>query len=195
MQDINALITFSSRTGATEKLALAVALGAVQARANIRLRWLREDVEDQTVDLVSGWRENRDRMAKEYIAPREVDFLWADVLAIGLPARGGGSSPELKTYLDALRALQSAGKLHGKVGTAFTAGSTGSGSTDPPLVSLCSVLAGLDLVLVPPCLTTTENAVESARLLGRRLTEVAREFRQTERTNQASRNPPAESGL
>src|ERR1700689_3551147 len=102
MQDINTLVTFSSRTGATEKLALAAALGAVQARSNIRLRWLRENVASQTVAGVAGWRENRDRMAREYIAPREIDFLWADVLVIGMPASGGASSPELKTYLDAL---------------------------------------------------------------------------------------------
>jgi NAD(P)H dehydrogenase (quinone) len=180
MQDINTLVTFSSRTGSTERLALAAALGAVQARANIRLRWLRENVDDQTVDRVSGWRENRDRMAKEYIAPREVDFLWADVLVIGIPARDGVSSPELKTYLDGLKALQSAGKLSGKVGTAFTAESTGTGRGDSALVSLCSVLAGLDLILVPPDPAATGNAVESARLHGRRLTEVARDLKQAD---------------
>src|SRR5580698_6093747 len=141
MQDINTLVTFSSRTGETERLALAAALGAVQARSLIRLRWLREDVGDATIDSVPGWRENRARMAKEYIAPREIDFLWADVLVLGLPARDGVSSPELKTYLDALMALQAAGKLHGKVVTAFSAEGDGA------LVSLGSVFEGLDLVL------------------------------------------------
>src|SRR5580658_7147113 len=115
MQDINTLVTFSSRTGETERLALAAALGAVQARSLIRLRWLRENVDDRTVDSVPEWRENRARMAKEYIAPREIDFLWADVLVLGMPARDGGSSPEWKSYLDALQVLESAGKLHGKV--------------------------------------------------------------------------------
>jgi multimeric flavodoxin WrbA len=166
MQDINTLVTFSSRTGATEKLALAAALGAVQARSNIRLRWLRENVASQAVAGVAGWRENRDRMAREYIAPREIDFLWADVLVIGMPARGGASSPELNIYLDALGALNEAGKLHGKVGTAFTADST--------LVSLCSVFDGLDLILVPPDAAAAGSALETARLHGRKVTEVAR---------------------
>jgi NAD(P)H dehydrogenase (quinone) len=170
MQDINTLVTFSSRTGSTEKLALAAALGAVQARANIRLRWLRENVDDQTIESLSGWRENRNRMAREYIAPREIDFLWADVLVLGMPARDGASSPEWKTYLDALQVLESAGKLHGKVATAFTA--------DAALVSLCPVLAGLDLILLPPEVTATGNIVDSARLHGRRVTEVARSLRQ-----------------
>ena len=67
MQDINTLVTFSSRTGSTETLALAAALGAVQARSLIRLRWLRENVDDETVNQVAEWRANRDRMAREYI--------------------------------------------------------------------------------------------------------------------------------
>ncbi len=159
MQDINCLVTFASRTGATEKLALEAALGAVQARAFIRLRWLHENVDDATIDGMEGWRENRERMAWEYIAPREIDFLWADVMVIVLPARHGVASPELQTYLDGLKSLQSAGKLRGKVGTAFTSG----------MVSLCSVLAGLDLMLVAP-----DDGVERALLLGRRVTEAAR---------------------
>jgi multimeric flavodoxin WrbA len=162
MQDINTLVTFSSRTGETERLALAAALGAVQARSLIRLRWLRENVDDRTIDSVPEWRENRDRMAREYIGPREIDFLWADVLVLGMPARDGVSSPEWKTYLDGLMMLQSAGKLHGKVATAFTAGS------DAALVSLCPALAELDLILVPPDPTAT------ALLHGRKVTEVAR---------------------
>jgi NAD(P)H dehydrogenase (quinone) len=153
MQDINALVTFSSRTGETEKLALAAALGAVQARANIRLRWLRENVDDQTIDAVPGWRENRDRMTREYIAPREIDFLWADVLVLAMPARDDASSPELKTYLDALKVLDAAGKLRGKVGTAIPS---------------CAVLTGLDLILVPP------DPTDDARLHGIKVTETAR---------------------
>src|SRR5579863_4440127 len=170
MQDINALVTFSSRTGLTERLALAAALGAVQARAFIRLRWLPETVDDQIVDGVTGWRENRARMAREYIAPREIDFLWADVLMIGMPARDAESSPEMNTYLAALDAIRSSGKLHGKVATAFTAGTAG-------LISLSSVFTGLDLVLVPPELANG-NVVESARLHGRKVTEAARDLRQ-----------------
>ena len=165
MQDINTLVTFSSRTGETERLALAAALGAVQARALIRLRWLRESVDDRTIDGVPEWRENRDRMAREYIGPREVDFLWADVLVLGMPTRDGMSSPVWKTYLDGLMVLQSTGKLRGKVATAFTTGS------DAALVSLCPALAGLDLILIPPDLSAT------ALSHGRKVTEVARSLK------------------
>ena len=59
MQDMNVLVVFCSRTGRTEKLALAAAVGAVQARANIRLRWLREAADDRGGRrTASAWREN-----------------------------------------------------------------------------------------------------------------------------------------
>jgi len=175
MLDINTLVTFSSRTGSTEKLALAAALGAVQSRSNIRLRWVPENVDVQTISLVPEWRANRDRMAREYIAPREIDYLWADVLVIGLPARDRVPFPELKTYLDILKGLHIAGKLRGKVGTAFTTESIEQ--SDPALVSLCSILDGLDLILVPPDATAAGNTVDRARLHGRRVTEVARDLK------------------
>src|ERR1700683_5286604 len=150
MQDINTLVTFSSRTGETEKLALAAALGAVQARAFIRLRWLRENVDEPTVDADPQGRENRDRMAKEYIAPRTVDFEWADSLVIGMPARTDASCPEWTAYLDALRDLQSGGKLRGKAIAAFTAGPAGTGPSGTALAALYSGFAGLGLIVVPP---------------------------------------------
>lgn len=165
MREIGAVVTFSSRTGSTEKLALAAALGAVQAKAKIRLRWLPEDVDAQAIDSVPGWRENRDRMAREYIAPREIDLLWADVLILSVPARDGLSSPQLKTYIAALEALRSSGKLDGKVATVFSA---------PDFASLCSAFTGLDLTLVPPDPTSTGNLLDAARLHGRKVVDAAR---------------------
>lgn len=105
------LVVFFSRTGNTEKLALAAALGAVQAKANIRLRWLREDVDDQAIQALAGWKENRERMEKEYIAPRAADAEWADAIIIG----AGGEPPELKAFL---------GSLGGKVEAALIGNSS-----------------------------------------------------------------------
>jgi NAD(P)H dehydrogenase (quinone) len=184
MQDINVVVTFFSRTGSTEKLALAAAVGAVQARANIRLRWLRETAEDAEVDRVPGWRENRERMVKEYVAPREADFLWADALVIAVPALAPASPPELVGHLELLNALQSGGKLHARVGGALTAGPVASGSSDPTLAALYSALADLNLIVVPrdivvpPGHAATADQVERARLQGRRVAEVARALKQ-----------------
>jgi NAD(P)H dehydrogenase (quinone) len=82
MPPVNVLIIFSSRTGVTEKLALAAAVGAVQARANIRLRRLPEGVEGSGEDLA--------RMTREYVPPTQADALWADAIIVGLNGKIGG---------------------------------------------------------------------------------------------------------
>jgi NAD(P)H dehydrogenase (quinone) len=170
MSDVNVLVTFFSRTGSTENLALAAALGAVNARAKIRLRWLREDVADEALDRVPGWRENRERMAREYIAPREIDVVWADALVLAMPMREDVTSPEVLAHLELLRALHSSRKLHGKVGTAFAPES----QDEPFLTSLCSALTEFDLILIPLSPTAATDAREAARLHGRGVAEIAR---------------------
>jgi hypothetical protein len=114
MGDVNILVTFWSRTGVTERLALAAALGAVQAKAKIRLRWLRETVDDRELGSIPEWRENRERMGKEYVAPREADVPWADGLIVAIPSSLSPDAPELKTYLDTLAAAHREGKLRSK---------------------------------------------------------------------------------
>ena len=42
MLEVNVVVVFYSRYGATEQLALAAGVGAVQAHANIRLRRLKD---------------------------------------------------------------------------------------------------------------------------------------------------------
>ncbi|MGA2211803.1 MAG: NAD(P)H dehydrogenase [Bryobacteraceae bacterium] len=162
MQDINVLVVFASRTGGTEHLALAAGLGAVQAKANIRLRWLREAIEGQAIKSVPGWKENRERMEKEYIAPRTVDSEWADAIVIA----ASGASPEFSDYLATLQALSSQGKLAGKIAAAFSSRSHADSA------SILAALAQLDFILVPS--GSQPMALEKARRQGRRVTEVAR---------------------
>ena len=73
---MNVLVIFSSSTGATEKLALAAAVGAVQARASIRLRRL--------PDPGSGDGEEHLRMRREYVPPKPTDTAWADAVIIAM---------------------------------------------------------------------------------------------------------------
>ncbi|HYR44951.1 MAG TPA: NAD(P)H-dependent oxidoreductase [Terriglobia bacterium] len=105
------LVVFYSRCGSTEKLALAAAVGAVQARANIRLRRL-PDVAD-----VTECNQETSRMRKEYVTPAEADLLWADAIIFLLPPDRGPSSGECGEYIDLLRRLKAEGKLEGKIGS------------------------------------------------------------------------------
>ena len=75
MSPVNVLVIFSSTSGTTEKLALAAAVGAVQARANIRMRRL-EDSGEENPECA--------RMRREYVQPKEADVRWADAVIVGI---------------------------------------------------------------------------------------------------------------
>jgi NAD(P)H dehydrogenase (quinone) len=105
--DVNVLVIFYSRYGVTEKLALAAGVGAIQARANIRLRRLADLAGPETIQSDSPWSENLERMKKDYIAPREVDVQWADVLILAAPR---DCTAEMERYLNSAREL-----LKGKI--------------------------------------------------------------------------------
>jgi hypothetical protein len=83
MSPINVLVIFYSTSGRTEKLALAAAVGAVQARANIRLRRLTDSGEGSLESV---------RMRREYVPPREADVLWADAVIVGINGKICGAA-------------------------------------------------------------------------------------------------------
>ena len=97
---VNALVVFYSRHGETERLALAAGVGAVQARANIRLRRLKDLADAATIANDPLWTENLQRMLPDYIAPREIDADWADVI---LTASCPASPSEMDQYLTSLK--------------------------------------------------------------------------------------------
>jgi NAD(P)H dehydrogenase (quinone) len=105
--DVNVLVVFYSRYGETEKLALAAGVGAIQARANIRLRRLADLADAEIIQSDGAWSQNLERMNKDYIAPREIDSQWADVLILAAPQ---GRTGEMEQYLDSSRE-----SLHGKI--------------------------------------------------------------------------------
>ena len=96
----NVLVVFYSRRGDTEKRALAAGVGAIQARANIRLRRLSDLAPPEAIQADPEWRDNFERMQKDYIAPREVDAQWADLLILAAPPDCLG---EMEQYLDSAR--------------------------------------------------------------------------------------------
>ena len=108
------VVTFYSRSGATETRALSLAVGAVQERAMIRLRRL-PDAEPQQ-SLSDGHRETLERMRKEYVPPVEGDLRGADAIVIAPTSGCDPSSSEWRPFLDLLRSLGVAGALAGKVG-------------------------------------------------------------------------------
>ena len=82
---VNVLVIFYSCCGRTEKLALAAAVGAVQGRANIRMRRLTDSGEQ-----IPECKEALARMRKEYVPPAQTDVVWADAVIIGINGKVAG---------------------------------------------------------------------------------------------------------
>ena len=196
----NVLIVFYSRNGSTEKMAQAVAEGALAAGADVRLRRARDFVGPDVMAKAPGWAENSERMHAQYPAPTSEDAEWADGIIFGTPTRFGNASAELKAYIDSLGGLWFQGKLNGKVGSAFTSTSTPHGGNETTILSLYNPLAHLGFIIVPtgyadPALfkagtpygashvsgqnssPPTEDEIAVARFQGKRVTQVAAALR------------------
>ena len=113
------LVIFYSRSGATEKLALAAGVGAVQERALIRLRRLPDLNPQEVIERFPRSKETLVRMHKEYVSPAESDLLAADALIFAMP-RDLKTSEDWKPHLDMLARLRSEGRLEGKLVATLT---------------------------------------------------------------------------
>jgi len=98
---VNVVVVFYSRYGDTERLALAAGVGAIQAHANIRMRRLKDMADDEIIACDPRWTENLERMNRDYIAPREIDVDWAEVILV---ASCPNSLRETEQYIEALLA-------------------------------------------------------------------------------------------
>src|SRR4051794_18622489 len=99
MGDVNVLVVFYSRYGRAERLALAAALGAIQAKANIRLRRAADLADTHTIEADEPWRDHHARLTTDYVCPRPDDPAWADVIVLGTPAE---CCDEVEGYLRSL---------------------------------------------------------------------------------------------
>ncbi len=159
MTDVNVVVVFYSRHGETEKVALAAGVGAMQSRASIRLRRLPDLADAETIARDSRWTEQRERMSRDYIAPREIDAEWADVMILASPET---SPAEMERYLSGFE------NLTGKIAAPL--------STDGfPLAA--AARAGFMIVALPDVPDRPADRIGAARAHGRRVTEIARKLK------------------
>ena len=155
--DVNVLVVFYSRYGKTEKIALAAGIGAVQARANIRLRRLPDLADPATIESDAAWKENLERMKMDYIAPREIDTEWADVLLLAAPADSIG---EMQNFLKSFSPKPPVQKI----GAPFA------------FEAIYPLAASAGLIVVPAD-PDTETGIDGATSYGFRVAELARKIK------------------
>ena len=177
MPSSNVLIVFYSRCGSTEKLAATAAVGAVQARAAIRLRRIPDaDSHDDAGDCEDAIS----RMRREYVAPAERDLVWSDAIVFAAPDKGGARSGDWKSCLTLLGRLRDEGKLDGKLAVVLNPASQ-SENRSRPSTSLSVSILELGFIVLPPSPERPDDhgdsAVHRALIQGRRVAAVARDLK------------------
>jgi NAD(P)H dehydrogenase (quinone) len=198
-------VIYYSATGNVHALAEAVAEGAAQAGAQVRLRRAAELAPAQAIDANPAWRAHVDAHADIDVATND-DVRWADGLAFGSPTRFGNVSAQLKQFLDATGPLWFAGELTNKVATGFTSATNLHGGNESTLLALYNTFHHWGAIVVAPGYTDPSVAqaggnpygtahgsaggppgsdvLAAARYQGRRLAAIAELIARGERAEQ-----------
>jgi NAD(P)H dehydrogenase (quinone) len=191
----NIAVIYYSATGNVHALAIALAEGAREAGAEVRLRRVRELAPAEAIDSNPAWRAHADEVVDLPEATHE-DLRWADAYAFGTPTRYGNVSSQLKQFIDTTAPLWAAGELADKPATGFTSAINQHGGNESTLLALYNIMYHWGAIVVAPGYTDsaftdaggnpygtshhsasgppTEAARTAARQQGQRLVRVAR---------------------
>ena len=141
-------VIYYSATGNVHGLARAVADGAEQAGADVRLRHVEELASELMISQNQYWGRHRSQVADAPVASLD-DLEWADGVAFGTPTRFGNVAAQLKQFIDQAGQLWQDGKLADKVATSFTSSQTTHGGQESTLLALSNTLYHWGMVILP----------------------------------------------
>jgi NAD(P)H dehydrogenase (quinone) len=141
-------VIYYSATGNVHGLAGAVAEGAEQAGAEVRLRHVEELASELLISQNQYWGRHRSQVADAPVASLD-DLEWADGVAFGSPTRFGNVAAQLKQFIDQAGRLWQGGKLADRVATAFTASQTTHGGQESTILALNNTFYHWGMLIVP----------------------------------------------
>ncbi len=142
-------VVLPSSTGHVHQLAEALAHGAREAGAEVRLRRAPELAPPAAVEANPAWKAHLKATA-DVAAVTHDDFAWANGYAPGSPTRYGQAAAQLKRVLDGLAPLRRDGRLKDKAATAFTSTQNPHGGAESTLLSLSHAVFHWGSLIVPP---------------------------------------------
>jgi NAD(P)H dehydrogenase (quinone) len=147
-RQVRIAVIYYSATGNVRGMARAVADGAEDEGAEVRLRRVAELSEEQRISVDQYWGRHRSAVDEAPAAQLE-DLEWADGLAFGTPTRFGNVAAQLKVFLDLAGELWQEGKLIDKVATSFTSSQTAHGGQESTILALNNTLYHWGAIIVP----------------------------------------------
>jgi NAD(P)H dehydrogenase (quinone) len=142
------LVAYYSATGDVHALAKAVAQGAADTGAEVRLRHVEELAPELLISQNQAWGRHRSEVTNEPTATLD-DLEWADGIAFGTPTRFGNVAAQLKMFLDQAGTLWEEGKLINKVLTSFTSSQTDHGGQESTILALNNTFYHWGAIVLP----------------------------------------------
>ena len=142
-------VIYYSSTGNVHRLAEAIAAGAEEAGAQVRLRRVPELAPDEAIDANPAWRQHLDAVRHVPTATLD-DLSWADAYALGSPTRFGNIASQLKQFIDTTGGLWQQGVLAGKPATGFTSAFNRHGGNESTTLALYNTFHHWGSIIVPP---------------------------------------------
>lgn len=193
-----ATIVYYSASGGTYKLAQAIAEGAREAGAEVRLCKVKELAPEAAIASNPAWAAHHEA-TRDVPEVTHADLEWADVLILGAPTRYGLPAAQLKQFIDTTGPLWASGKLVNKIVSSFTSTATVHGGQESTILALNNTFYHWGGIIVSPAYAdpiqfqsgnpygssfTSNNgavppdevALASARFQGRRVVGVANQF-------------------
>ena len=143
-------VIYYSATGHVHKLAQAVASGAEETGAEVRIRRVAELAPEEVIRSQDAWHEHvvatRDTVEEATLD----DLEWADGYAFGTPTRFGTPAAQLKQFIDTTGPLWADGKLANKAATSFTSSQNRHGGQESTILALNNVFYHWGSIIVSP---------------------------------------------
>jgi NAD(P)H dehydrogenase (quinone) len=155
----NIAVIYYSATGNVHAMAQAIADGAAEAGAEVRLRRVAELAPEEAINQNPAWVEHRAWAADNVTEASLDDLEWADGVALGSPTRFGLPAAQLKQFLDQTGGLWYQNKLVDTVVTAFTSASTTHGGLESTVLALLNTAYHWGSIVLP--LGYTDDTVKA----------------------------------
>lgn len=143
-------VIYYSATGSVHALADAVAQGATEAGAEVRLRRVAELAGEEAIDSNPAWRTHVDATRNSVAEATLEDLEWAEAYAFGTPTRFGLPAAQLKQFLDLTGAQWQAGVFAGRPVTSFTSAQNQHGGQESTILALNNVFYHWGCLIVAP---------------------------------------------